>query len=261
MVYTNEQYKIYISSISNVVATTMVYPLDTIRIKIHLDKEIHYTFRNLYKGYTSGVLRQLTYSTPNLYMYTSLYSDYKDKHEKEPDFVSKFGFALFAGAVSGVLGTPSEVIMIRDVLSKSNNGIFPISKTIWQKYGPWHFFQGCFPTVIRSAAFNSMRMPLYSEIKPSMSQYMENKFMVHGMSAFISTTVGIIVSNPFDVIKSRMQKRNTGFMQTFYEIKNMGIQEFYKGFAPNMLKSVPHSIVSFVLFENLSKHIMNKELM
>jgi len=257
----NEQYKICISSISNIIATTLVYPFDTIRIKMHLDKEIHFTFRNMYKGYTSGILRQLTYSTPNIYIYSSLYSSYKDTHKKEPELARKFGYGVFAGAIAGLLGTPSEVIMVRDVLSKTTNGIVPISRTIWQKYGASHFFKGCFPTMFRSMTFNSIKLSMYSEIKPWVSQYTENKFYVHSSSAFISTTLGIVVSNPLDVIKSRMQKRNTGFVQTFYEIKNVGMFEFYKGFAPSMMKSVPHSIVSFVLFETLSKHILNKELM
>ena len=54
----NEINKIYISTISNVVATSLVYPFDTVRVRMHLNKVIHYTFKDLYKGYVAGLFRR-----------------------------------------------------------------------------------------------------------------------------------------------------------------------------------------------------------
>jgi hypothetical protein len=256
----NEINKIYISTISNVVATSLVYPFDTVRVRMHLNKVIHYTFKDLYKGYVAGLFRQLTYSTPNIYIYSSLISNYRATCNNEPKFVYKFCYGLISGTIAGIIGTPSEVIMIRSIVSKSSTGIIQNSKNILEKYGASHFLNGCFPTVIRSATFNSIRLSLYSELKPYVSNHNDNTLFTHSISALISTTVGIVVSNPFDVIKSRMQKKNTPFIETYKSIKNESLLQFYRGFIPNMIKSIPHSIISFILFEKMSRQILNKEI-
>lgn len=256
----SELNKIYISTISNVLATSLVYPFDTVRVRMHLDKHIHYALKDLYKGYTAGLFRQLTYSTPNMYIFSTFISNYREKYNEEPKFLDKFSYALISGTVSGFLGTPSEVIMVRSIVSKSSTGIIQNSRNIYHKYGASHFFSGYFPTVLRSASFNSIRLSLYSELKPYISSYYNNSLFIHSTSALISTTIGIIVSNPFDVIKSRMQKKNTSFINTYKDIKGEGFFHFYKGFTPNMIKSIPHSIIAFVLFEKMSKQLLNKEI-
>ena len=69
---TNNMKKFMFSTIANFTAISVVYPFDNMRIKQHNNIKIHYKFSYLYNGYTSGLLKQFTYSVPNVFIYSHL---------------------------------------------------------------------------------------------------------------------------------------------------------------------------------------------
>ena len=275
---TNTIKKFLFSTIANFTAISVVYPFDNIRIKQHNNIKINYQFSYLYNGYTSSLLKQTTYSVPNVFIYSQLLANYKNTEKKEPSLITKLLYGSFSGSIAGFLGTPSEVIMVRAISSPNKfQGVIPSIKNTYNAHGIKEFFNGYQPTVIRAFLFNGPKLAFYTECKNKLSNnYPELKgtIKLHAFSAFVSTSIGVLISNPFDVVKTRMQTpskiqisnktQSNGKKNEIYNtIKNIfqkeGFSAFYKGTLPSLIKNTPHAVISFVLLDQLSSYFIGKE--
>ena len=250
---------------SNIMATTIVYPLDTIRIRKQLDEEPLYNRKALYKAYPAGILRQITYSSPNLIFFRKLNEQYKKKHG-EPSLMMKTFFGSLSGATAGLLGNPAEAIMVRSIKDRQYQNMFHSMRTIYAEKQWKGFFNGLAPMSLRCGVYNAGRLPIYSETKNYIQQHypsQKGSVLSHGIAAFSGSFVGLLASNPLDVIKSRMQgsKQSPTIQQVIAEIlQKDGMQGFYRGLMASFFKSGPHSIFSFVFAEQLTLLLTGKEL-
>ena len=252
---------------SNIMATTIVYPLDTIRIRKQLDEEPLYNRKALYKAYPAGILRQITYSSPNLIFFRKLNEQYKKKHgEQEPTLMMKTFFGSLSGATAGLLGNPAEAIMVRSIKDSQYQNIFHSIRTIYAQNQWKGFFNGVVPMSLRCGVYNAGRLPIYSETKNYIQQHypsQKGSVLSHSIAAFSGSFVGIIASNPLDVIKSRMQgnTQKRSIQEIIAEIlQKDGMQGFYRGLMASFFKSGPHSIFSFIFAEQLSLLLTGKEM-
>lgn len=252
------------SMFASMFATSIVHPFDVMKVSKQLNYQVHYTIPHLYKGYLIGLFRQTTYSTPNMVIYSYLLNRYKKTHKSEPEYKYKFLFGAISGGISGITGNPSEVLFVKTLRNKTNQNILSSSKEIIQQYGYGHFLNGYKAAMMRSAVYNSMRLSLYSESK----NYVQYHFpqlvgtsSLHFLSGSFSTILAIIISNPIDVIKARLQKDGTvGAKQMIkHTFQHEGIHGFYKGLIPSIFKSFPHSIISFMVLEKITKIITGSE--
>ncbi len=64
---------------------------------------------------SAALLRQATYTTARLGIYTSLfeYVSARSTDGRPPSFLSKLGIGLSAGVLGSFVGTPTEVCLIR----------------------------------------------------------------------------------------------------------------------------------------------------
>merc|ERR1712062_662721 len=67
----------------------------------------------LYNGLSAGLLRQATYTTTRLGVYTWLFENFSSSDGKPPGFFVKAGLGMSAGATGAFVGTPAEVALIR----------------------------------------------------------------------------------------------------------------------------------------------------
>lgn len=252
---------------SNIIATTIVYPLDTIRLKKQLHLPIDYKINPLYKGYYAGILRQICYSSPNIIFYRTFTEKYHDTYNKSPSFMYKTLFSGLSGGISGAIGNPSELLLVRSIEDTSGKNIFQLGKQIYKQGGLKSFATGITPMTLRCSAFNMGRLPIYSETKEWIqTNYPHYKGTVvsHGVSATLGSITGMIISNPLDVVKSKIQgQENTMSLQELCSsiLRKDGIKGFYRGFFPGMMKSAPHSILSFVFAEQMTLLYTGKELL
>ncbi|KAA0194218.1 Mitochondrial 2-oxoglutarate/malate carrier protein [Fasciolopsis buskii] len=70
-------------------------------------------FFAVYSGLSAGLLRQATYSTCRLGIYTSLFEHFSGPDGQMPNFLTKLGIAMTSGIIGSFVGTPSEVCLIR----------------------------------------------------------------------------------------------------------------------------------------------------
>ena len=252
---------------SNIIATTIVYPLDTIRLKTQLNMPIDYKIRPLYKGYYAGILRQICYSSPNIIFYRNFTEKYHDTYNKSPSFMYKILFSGLSGGIAGVIGNPSELLLVRSIEDTSGKNIFQLGKQIYKQGGLKSFATGITPMTLRCSAFNMGRLSVYSEtkewIQTNHPQY-KGSVLSHGLSATIGSITGMIISNPLDVVKSKIQgQENTMSVQELCSsiVRKEGIKGFYRGFVPGLMKTAPHSILSFIFAEQMTILYTGKELL
>jgi hypothetical protein len=86
-------HKIFFTSIGNSIATTIVHPMEVKKIQKQLSK-INGNTPPVYAGYLAALIRQMTYSIPNLVIFSSLQSHYRFKYKEEPSIMSKVLFEL-----------------------------------------------------------------------------------------------------------------------------------------------------------------------
>ena len=117
-------------------ATCIVHPMDVLKNRMQLQGEgarfkehktsLHLLanvvqregFGAVYSGITAGWLRQATYATARLGLYTILFEKLSNRDQqtgkvKPPSFNEKILIAAVAGGVGGACGNPAEVCLIR----------------------------------------------------------------------------------------------------------------------------------------------------
>lgn len=184
--------------VSGMGATLVVQPLDLLKNRLQLTGEgggqklYKNTFDALVKisrsegifgmwnGLSAGLLRQATYTTTRMGIYTSLF-DYFSTDDRPPNVFVKALLAMFAGGVGAYIGTPADLTLIRMTadgrLPKEQqrgyknafDGLYRVAK----EEGAMKMWSGWRPTVARAIVVNAAQLASYSQAKQSLieSQY------------------------------------------------------------------------------------------
>ena len=90
-------------------------------------------------------------------------------------------------------------------------------------------------------------------------------FPLHVVSSLVGGLACALATNPVDVVKTRImnelvvhsaggQQVYDGLLNSFVSIlREEGVGGFYKGFIPNWARLGPHTIITFLIFEQLRK--------
>lgn len=288
-----------IAGIAGCGATTCVHPLDVVRVNLQVDatsgKSPVYngTFhciqtvartggiRSLYSGLTAGIFRQITYGMPRMAMYPILMDFVKTKAGLKPGETLSLPLKFLCGATSGgtaaLLGVPSEVSLVRmaadakldmkDPARRNYSGIFDALGRITREEGVAKLWEGAGATIARAVMINAGQLAVYSEAKEVLgSQLQLEGLVLQFSSSLVSATVAVALSCPADVLKSRLQNMRPGQFRGVMDcasqlVKNEGVLALWKGYTPAVIKLAPHTVISFVILDNLSRYVLGKEML
>ena len=162
---------------------------------------------------------------------------------------------LFARFVSDFLGQTPRYKSTFDAFVK-----------ISRKEGVRGLWRGVGPTVQRAAIITASQIPSYDHTKHALlnNKVMHEGLRLHFVSSMVAGLVCAIVTSPVDVIKTRimnqkiMAKENgllyKSTLDCLYKtVKFEGILGLYKGFIPNWMRIGPHTIITFLIFEQLRR--------
>ncbi|CAJ0585635.1 unnamed protein product, partial [Mesorhabditis spiculigera] len=288
--------KFAFGGLSGMGATVFVQPLDLVKNRMQMASKAEYSssfqaLRSimkteglfaLYNGLSAGLLRQATYTTTRLGVYTYLFEQFSMKTQGSPSFIAKAGIGMTAGAIGSFVGTPAELALIRmtsdgrlpvDQRRNYKNVFDALLRTVREE-GVLTLWRGCGPTVIRAMVVNAAQLATYSQAKQAFldSGYVKDGIFCHFLASMCSGLATTIASMPVDIAKTRIQSMRIVDGKPEYKnaidvwakvIRNEGVFALWKGFTPYYFRLGPHTVITFIFLEQMNsfyyKYVLGEE--
>ena len=169
---------------------------------------------------------------------------------------------ILAGATSSFFATPLDVVKIRLQVKGERryrglmHGLIDVGRT----EGLAGLYKGWQPTMLRAAVLTGSQVASYDQIKRALigRDLMHEGLALHTVASFAAGLICSITTSPVDVIKTRYQNtpahlgKYTGVFDCFVQsIRAEGVYGLYKGFLPNWMRLGPHSVIAFLMYDNM----------
>ena len=168
---------------------------------------------------SAALLRQATYTTTRLGVYNSLEERMTRADGTPPPFLAKAAIGMTAGAVGAVVGTPSEVALIRMMSDgrlpadqrRGYKNVFDALKRVVVEEGVLTLWRGTGPTVLRAMALNAAQLASYSQAKELLVRLggLHDGVGLHLAASLCSGFIATAVSLPVDITKTKIQTMKT----------------------------------------------------
>lgn len=263
-------------------ACLVTHPLDLAKVRLQtasvpgqsLASMVYQIIRNeglfkIYSGLTASLLRQATYSTVRFGVYEYMKELYQEKYEKMPTTAVLLPMSMLSGALGGLVGNPSDVVNIRmqndstlPVDQRRNyrnafDGIYRISKN----EGISSLFRGLTPNLVRGVLMTASQVVTYDIAKLLLVETLRmdpHKKSTHFGASLLAGLVATTVCSPADVVKTRIMnaKGASGGAVSIlsHAVKTEGIGFMFRGWLPSFIRLGPHTIVTFLVLEQLRKY-------
>ena len=288
--------RMVIAACAGMGAATCCHPLDVIRVHMQLDsegggarqykgtvdagKQIFQRSglsKGLYAGLTAAYLRQWTYGSCRMGLYTYFLDKYKeDNAGVTPDLKIKLLYGATSGAIGAFVGNPAELALVRMGADNKKpvadrrgyTNVFNCLYRVAKEEGVAGMWKGCIPTVGRAFLMGGCLMGVTSESK---EQLLKTGYFAPDptavplvfVSALISSVCANIVTMPLDVVKSRLQNMKGGEYTGMFDcarksVVESGLKVLWSGFTPAFIKLAPNTVISILLLEKLNVLITGK---
>lgn len=278
-----------IGGLSGMAATLFVQPMDLIKNRMQLSgeggkaKEHRNTLHairsimmkegisGMYSGLSAGLLRQATYTTTRLGIYTWLFDTMSGPDGKPPGFATKAALGMAAGVVGAFVGTPAEVALIRmtadgrlpEADRRNYKHVGDALVRMVREEGLVTLWRGAVPTMARAMVVNAAQLASYSQAKQSLMStgYFSENVILHFWASMISGLVTTAASMPVDIAKTRLQNMRFIDGKPEYKgavdvlgrvVRNEGILALWKGFTPYYARIGPHTVLTFIFLEQMN---------
>lgn len=157
---------------------------------------------------------------------------------------------------------PIDVTTQRVMITRARDGIRvrDIISDIYYRSGDGvkGFYKGYFLTLAIALPFNSIIWTLYWKIQSKFERIFSPNFayLIPPLSAAISTLLTSLITQPIDVLKTRLQvsqKRESIFRTIIILQQQRGAKGFFAGAIPRALISVPSMVISLSLYEIIKR--------
>lgn len=271
-------------------STVIVHPLDIIKTRMQLDTSAHPLLNSsrsvlrdilrnegptrlaaLYRGLTPNLVGNssgwalyfLWYKQgQDLVRYIRGYS--QDQRMTSIDYlVASAG----AGSLAALLTNPIWVVKTRMIsTSSATQGAYPSMAagiaTIWRKEGFRGYFHGLIPALF-SVSHGALYFLAYENLKiwqkaRKGEQSLSNVDTI--VASALSKVFAGTLTYPSQVVRSRLQtydpsaktvRKTPGIMQLILQVwSNEGFFGFYKGLGPSLVRVIPSTCVTFLVYEN-----------
>lgn len=222
----------------------------------------------LYSGISASVLRQLTYTTVRFGLYETISSKVLEGRTDALPFYEKLAIGCFSGFIGGIAGNPADMVNVRmqnDMrlpkemrrnYSHAFNGLY----RVFIEDGFRTLFAGVSMTATRGLLITIGQVAVYDQTKQMLigTGYFKDNVVTHLSSSIIAGTVATVMTQPFDVMKTRMMNAKpgeySGVMDCARVLAKDGILGgFYRGFIPAWIRLGPQTILTWLILEQLRK--------
>nr|CDJ97757.1 Mitochondrial substrate solute carrier domain containing protein [Haemonchus contortus] len=266
----------YFGGLASAGAACCTHPLDLLKVhlqtqqagKITLGQMAAKLYRSdgvlaFYNGLSASLLRQLTYSTTRFGMYETLKKQFPS--DSPLPFYQKAFLAGVSGACGGFVGTPGDLVNVRmqnDVklppaerrnYKHAIDGVFRILR----EEGLQRLFGGATMATSRAVLMTIGQLSFYDQIKQMLieSGIAKDNLYTHFSSSFCAASIATMLTQPLDVMKTRLMNappgQFKGIVDCFFYTAKLGPAGFFKGFVPAWVRLAPHTVLTFIFFEQL----------
>ncbi|XP_031632012.1 mitochondrial dicarboxylate carrier [Contarinia nasturtii] len=253
-------------------AACFTHPLDLLKVTLQTQQEGKLSILQLtgkiirergvfalYNGLSASMLRQLTYSTTRF----GLYEIGKEDYGK--GFMGKVMLAGASGAAGGFVGTPGDMINVRmqnDVKlppEQRRNYKHAIDglMRVHREEGFRRLFSGATSATGRGLLMTVGQIAFYDQVKKMLlsTGYFKDDPRLHFLSSLAAGAIATVLTQPLDVIKTRSMNAAPGEFNGLLAIvahtAKLGPMGFFKGFVPAFVRLGPHTVITFLLLEQL----------
>jgi solute carrier family 25 oxoglutarate transporter 11 len=276
-------------SISGMLATCCIQPVDMVKVRVQLGAaeggstspfEIagkmarEEGLGGFYKGLSAGLTRQVVYTGARLGLYDIFTEKAKSTPDEKLSFLKVTGCSLSAGGIAAVMGNPADLSLIRmqadtmlPVAERRNyGGVVGALTAIVKDEGVAGLFKGSVPTATRAMALNFGMLGFNTLAKDWLAAAGVEKnsnVQVFGASA-IAGFFASFFSLPFDYVKTQVQKMKpdpvTGELPfkgpidcAMQQVKKGGITRLWTGFPTYYVRIAPHAMITLIAQDNVKK--------
>jgi solute carrier family 25 oxoglutarate transporter 11 len=284
-----------IGGVSGMVATTVIQPIDFIKVQIQVRSEMGSKELNpftitksiyketgkistFYKGLDSALLRQILYTSTRVGLFYNIKDYIVKKKGKQPSLFENACASVFAGALGSIVGNPADLALVR-MQSENNlpvnerrnykNVVDALLRTVKEE-GILTLWRGSFPTVIRAMVINFSLLVPFEETKKLLTPYISSSKTRAIVASLVSGACASVLSLPFDNVKTKLQKMNKGpdgkfpykggvldcFINTS---KKEGAARLWVGLNTYYIRIAPYAIISLVTNEFLRNLVESKK--
>lgn len=227
----------------------------------------------LFSGVSATMLRQTLYSTTRMGLYDVMKQKWTDPETGNMPLMTKIGAGLIAGGVGAAVGNPADVAMVRMQADgrlpasqrRNYKSVIDAISQMRKSEGITSLWRGSSLTVNRAMLVTASQLASYDQIKESIldNDIMKDGLGTHVTASFAAGFVASVVTNPVDVIKTRVMnmKVEAGHAAPYSgaidcamkTVRSEGVMALYKGFIPTISRQGPFTVVLFVTLEQVRK--------
>lgn len=263
----------YFGGIASAGAACCTHPLDLVKValqtqqtgKISVAQLVAKVVRDqgftaLYNGLSASVLRQMTYSMTRFGIYEA-----GKGYVSTDSFAGKILLAGFAGTCGGIVGTPADMVNVRmqnDVKLPAEqrrnykNAIDGLVK-VYRHEGFKRLFSGATTATMRGVLMTIGQIAFYDQIKHTLlsTPYFKDDSTLHFTASLAAGAIATTLTQPLDVLKTRSMNAKPGEFKGLWDIvkftARLGPLGFFKGYVPAFVRLGPHTIITFLMLEQL----------
>mmetsp|Transcript_21692 Transcript_21692/g.38771 ORF Transcript_21692/g.38771 Transcript_21692/m.38771 type:complete len:310 (-) Transcript_21692:793-1722(-) len=280
--------ELYTSGISVSVANTATNPLDMVKVRMQMagrnltagEKRPGMVATGisvvknegvlaLWSGLGPSLARGFFFGGARLGLYTPIKAAIVGD-DRNPSFQMKVLSGSLSGGLAAAVTSPIELIKTRLQAAGRDpsmpNTSMGVIRSVVASDGVPGLWRGAMPGLIRSAILTACQCATYDEVKRMVrtNTGWGDGLPLHLCSSMIAGLVTTTVTNPIDVIKTRMfigGKGSGGVMQTASNVlKNDGLIGFMKGWSASYARLGPHTVIMFLTAERLRSYAGLKNL-
>ncbi|KAG6017653.1 hypothetical protein E4U54_005461 [Claviceps lovelessii] len=258
-------------------------PPTTVTILRSLTSNKQPVLLSLYRGLTPNLIGNAT-SWASFFFFKSRFEKLVAQHDQRPSAGGYFVASALAGAATSALTNPLWVLKTRMLSSdKGSAGAYPSmvagARIIWQTEGVGGFYRGLIVSLLgvshgavqfavyepaKRMYFNKRRLGL-GDAGSGPGNGSENLKMTNEATVVISSVAKLVagaVTYPYQVLRSRMQNYRAderfgrgvgGVVARIW--REEGIVGFYRGLVPGVVRVMPATWVTFLVYENVKYYL------
>ncbi|KAI8977071.1 mitochondrial folate carrier protein Flx1 [Mycotypha africana] len=234
-------------------------------------------WKGLYRGVTPNIAGA-TVSWGFYFMYYSMIKKYMRKDDEgKLSAVQHLLASAEAGALTALMSNPLWVVKTRMCTTTRQSphaytGLWHGLKTLYVEEGLKGFYRGIIPALF-GVSHGAIQFMVYEEMKKKRNTLRQEKGLIstdelnaklsqseYLVMAATSKVAATAVTYPYQVLKSRLQNHATkdtytGVIDCGKKIVQAeGIMGFYKGLAPSIIRVLPGTCITFLVYENLTQY-------